>query len=183
MAAAGALLLSAAVGGFSLASTGDARAAFPGKNGKIAFQSNRNGPVEIYTTTHGGTTERITLSNGSSDPAYSPDGSRVAFVGSGARGYDIFAMNADGSGRKQLTNTGAADLQPAWSPDGKKIAFVSNTLAFNGQTDNEIWVMNADGTNPGPITNNSYDDILPAWSPDGTKIAFESSRRDLGDTD
>ncbi len=160
-----------------------AQAAFPGQNGKIAFQSNRNGPVEIYTTTPGGTAERVTLSNGSSDPAYSPDGSRVAFVGSGARGYDIFAMNADGSGRKQLTNTGAADLQPAWSPDGKKIAFVSNTLAFNGQTDNEIWVMNADGTNPGPITNNSYDDILPAWSPDGTKIAFESSRRDLGDTD
>jgi Tol biopolymer transport system component len=160
-----------------------AQAAFPGQNGKIAFQSNRGGSVEIYATTPGGTPERITLSNGSSDPAYSPDGSKIAFVSGGALGQDIFSMNADGSGRRQVTNTGAADLQPAWSPDGSKIAFVSNTSALNGQTDPEIWTVNANGTSPGPVTNNSYNDTLPAWSPDGSKIAFVSSRRDLGDTD
>ena len=160
-----------------------AHAAFPGQNGRIAFQSDRDGPVEIYATSPGGTPKRITLSNGSSDPAYSPDGSKIAFVSGGGLGYDIFVMNSDGTGRKQLTNTGSADLQPAWSPDGRKIAFVSNTFSLNGQTDYEIWVMNADGTNPTPITNNSYSETQPAWSPDGSKIAFESSRRDLGDTD
>ena len=155
-----------------------AQAAFPGQNGKIAFQSNRDG-LAIYTTTPAGATEKVTLSNGSSDPAYSPDGSKIAFVRNGTRGYDIFVMNADGSGQKQLASTGSADLQPAWSPDGKKIAFVSNTFSLNRQSDYEIWVMNANGTNPAPITNTSYSETQPAWSPDGSKIAFSSEGVDV----
>ena len=163
-----------------LAGLNPAEAAFPGSNGKIAFESRRDGPLEIHTITDGGTATRLTVSNFSSDPAYSPDGSRIAFRSGGALGYDIFVMNADGSGRRQLTDTGSAgsdgsaESEPAWSHDGSKIAFVSNS---------EIWVMNADGSDQHPITSNSYDDTEPAWSPDGSKIAFESSRRDLGDTD
>ncbi|HKH12484.1 MAG TPA: Calx-beta domain-containing protein [Rubrobacter sp.] len=157
-----------------------AQAAFPGLNGKIAFQSNRNGPQEIYATSPGGTPERITTSTGSSDPAYSPDGTKVAFVGGGALGQDIFVMNADGTGRKQLTNTGAADRQPAWSPDGKKIAFVANSVGIDGQTDDEIWTINADGTGRKQLTNNTDLDEQPAWSPLGTRIAFVSTR--TGDT-
>lgn len=154
-----------------------AQAAFPGQNGRIAFQSDRDGPVEIYATSPGGTPERITLSRGSSDPAYSPDGSKIAFVSGGGLGYDIFVMNSDGSGRKQLTNTGSADLQPAWSPDGKKIAFVSNSFDVDGQTDNEIWAINADGTGRTQLTNNTVQtDEQPAWSPDGARIAFVSAR-------
>ena len=168
-----------------------AEAAFPGKNGKIAFESDRDGPLEIHTITDGGTATRLTFSNPnfSSDPAYSPDGSRIAFRSGGALGYDIFVMNADGTARRQLTNTGSADSDPAWSHDGTKILFVSNTFSLDGETtdpllsDPEIWVMNADGSGQRPITSNAYSDTHPAWSPDGSKIAFESSRRDLGDTD
>jgi Tol biopolymer transport system component len=153
-----------------------AQAAFPGLNGEIAFQSNRNGPQEIYATNPGSTPERITTSTGSSDPAYSPDGAKVAFVGGGALGQDIFVMNADGTGRKQVTNTGAADRQPAWSSDGKKIAFVANSSSIDGQTDDEIWTINADGSGRTQLTNNTQLDEQPAWSPDGTRIAFVSTR-------
>ena len=175
-----------------LAGLRPAGAAFPGSNGKIAFESDRDGPLEIHTITDGGTATRLTFSNPnfSSDPAYSPDGSRIAFRSGGASGaYEIFVMNADGSGRRQLTNSGSADSDPAWSHDGTKILFVSNTFSLDGETtdpllsDPEIWVMNADGSGQRPITSNAYSDTHPAWSPDGSKIAFESSRRDLGDTD
>jgi len=155
-----------------------AEAAFPGKNGKIAFQSNRHGNNIHTINPTGGTATDLTRSDGNSDPAFSPDGTRIAFVSGGALGYDIFVMNADGGGRRQLTNTGSADMEPTWSPDGTKIAFVSNTFALDGQSDYEIWVMNADGSDQHPITNNSSSETQPAWSPDGSKIAFES-RQDI----
>lgn len=149
-----------------------AQAAFPGQNGKIVFQSNRAGNNIHVIDPAGGTATNLTRSDGNSDPAYSPDGSKIAFVSGGTGGNDIFVMNADGTGRKQLPSTGSADSQPAWSPDGEKIAFVSNTFALDGQQDQEIWVTNVDGTNPAPVTDTSYSETRPAWSPDGSKIAY-----------
>jgi dipeptidyl aminopeptidase/acylaminoacyl peptidase len=83
-------------------------------------------------------------------------------------GGEIYAMNADGSGQVNLTNSQADDYSPAWSPDGTKIAFTR----YEGGPGAEIYVMNADGTNQVNLTNDPADDSAPAWSPDGTKIAF-----------
>ena len=81
-------------------------------------------------------------------PAWSPDGTKIAYVSTGRTGYEIFVMNADGSNPVQLTNNGD-DEQPAWSPDGTKIAFWSDRyVADFGQHDREIYTMNAtDGSN------------------------------------
>jgi Tol biopolymer transport system component len=167
----------------ALPGAGSAQAAFPGFNGKIAFQSNRDvAGGEIYTITPGGTATRITVSNSSSDPAYSPDGSRIAFISSeGQSGYQVFVMNADGSGRRRVTPSSTAKSQPTWSHDGTQIAYVANSFDVDGQTDTEIWAINADGTARRQLTNNSFPDTQPAWSPLGNRIAFVSVR--TGDTD
>ena len=151
-----------------------AQAAFPGQNGKIAFQSNRAGNNIHVIDSTGGTATNLTRSDGNSDPVWSPDGSKIAFVSGGAQGYDIFVMNADGSGRRQLMTPAAADLQPTWSPDGTRIAYVANNNrpGGDGSMDREIWVMNADGSGQRLLTNNTSDDYYPAWSPLGSQIAY-----------
>jgi Tol biopolymer transport system component len=86
--------------------------------------------------------------------------------------WEVYVMNADGSGQTNLTNNAADDEWPSWSPDGRKIAFTSDRNLGNA----EIYVMNADGSNPTNLTNNVGVDVEPAWSPDGSKIAFVSTR-------
>jgi dipeptidyl aminopeptidase/acylaminoacyl peptidase len=112
--------------------------------------------------------------------AASPDGRRVVWT----RGVffgpesEIWVMNIDGSGKRQLTFNDASDGGVAtWSPDGTKIAFKSSRGSANpDRPNNEIYVMNADGTDQHNITNHPAEEVLPDWSPDGKKIAFVSDR-------
>jgi hypothetical protein len=107
------------------------------------------------------------------DPAWSPDGRRIAFASRqtiSTEGPEIYVMNLDASGKVQLTNTPHASYQPAWSPDGSRIAFVSER---DGNA--EIYVMDADGSNLVRVTHDASTNTAPAWSPDGTQLAFASS--------
>lgn len=154
-----------------------ASAAYPGADGTIVFQSNRDvGAGDLYTVVPGGATQRLTVSTTSSDPVYSPDGTKIAYVSSDpGSGYNIYVINADGTGRHAITTGQGAKLQPTWSPDGTKIAFVANSFEIDGQTDQEIWTVNLDGTGVTQVTNNTVPDTEPAWSPLGDKIALVSS--------
>ena len=155
-----------------------ANAAFPGTNGPIAFQSNRDGPQEIYTIVPGGTANRITTSLNSADPVISPNGDRIAFVNSNNQ---IAVMSAAGGAATPITSGSAAKQDPTWSPDGSKIAFAANSFPQDAQTDLEIWVVGATGGVATPLTSNTFPDTYPAWSPLGDQIAFVSTRP--GDTD
>jgi TolB protein len=111
--------------------------------------------------------ERLTENIGDSSPAFSPDGRYLAVTFESQGGYDLYRMNADGSGRVRLTNTplwetSGPDEKPAWnnvapvwSPDGSQIAFLTDRT---GRW--EIWVMNADGSDPQPMFSDAVNDQL-----------------------
>jgi TolB-like protein/DNA-binding SARP family transcriptional activator len=79
---------------------------------------------------------------------------------------DIFVMNTDGTGLRNLTNDAEPELAPAWSPDGTQIAYIS---------DGRLYLMDADGSNRRRLTDGP--DNYPSWSPDGARIAFSRGKR------
>lgn len=146
-------------------------AAFPGSNGKIAYQSDRDGRFQIYAMESDGTAQtRLTTTSGhDNDPAWSPDGSKIAFHTDRDGDNEIFVMSADGSGQTAVTVNSDYDVHPSWAPDGARIAFQS---ARDGSQ--EIYVTNLDGSGQTRLTTSGGEH--PAWSPDGSKIAFASLR-------
>jgi TolB protein len=148
-------------------------------NGKLVFWSVREGAnqeesPELYVMNADGSgqTQLTTKPGFENYPAWSPDGSKIAFARAAeGSNYDIYVMNSDGTGQTQLTSDPAQDDWPAWSPDGTRIAFSSQR-----DGNSEVYVMNADGSGQTDLTNNPAADDTPAWSPDGTQIAFATSR-------
>jgi Tol biopolymer transport system component len=104
-------------------------------------------------------------------PAWSPDGTRIAFRSDRTDDVELFVMDADGENVKQLTDSPGEDWTPTWSPDGSLLAFASNR---NGNWD--IFVMRPDGAGLRQVTDGVGDHWLPAWSPDGSMLAFTGNR-------
>ena len=138
---------------------------------KILFTSQRSGAGDIYAVGRDGSglTQLTTSSAVDTEPAWSPDGRKIAFASRRGDGIDldIFVMDADGSNVVRLTNARGDDTAPAWSPDGSRIAFQS----FRDRNV-ELYVMSSTGASPLRLTNNSMLDTNPTWSPDGAKIAW-----------
>ena len=105
------------------------------------------------------------------EPAWSPDGSTIAFASTRSGTSDLYSMSADGTGTRRLTSTEDDDGQPAWSPDGERIVFARGTPG-------RLFVMGADGAGARRLTDDEADEAEPAWSPDGRWIAY--ARRDPG---
>jgi TolB protein len=151
---------------------------------RIAFISNRNGPMNLYVATiDGKTIVRLTSGPWEDDtPAWSPDGRRIAFTSDRDGGSEIYVMNVDGTGLRRLTTSPGADIHPAWSPDGRRIIFNSSRNSANlAEPDTfEIFVTDADAQNVRQLTKGGVK-TYATFSPDGKQILFRASRGEISD--
>jgi TolB protein len=109
------------------------------------------------------------VARGAAAPAWSPDGSQIAFVSlSGDDGYHaLHIMNPNGSGVREVTPRDEGGIErPTWSPDGRRIAF---SKCIHGSCD--VYAVAADGSTLTQLTR-GMTAVGPAWSPDGDWIAF-----------
>ena len=151
---------------------GDSQPAFSPDGRRIAFV--RNAEIWVMNADGSAQTRLTTNPEGDVSPTWSPDGMRIAFVRIAEPFFtgDIHAVNPDGSGQANLTNTPElGEDAPDFSPDGARITFVRPEDPDFGE-DTEVYVMNADGSAQTVLTDNVERDFDPAFSPDGTRIAF-----------
>ena len=147
-----------------------------GAPGPIAFERKPGAYYRILTMNPDGTGQWPLTTNAWNDlmPAWSPDGSQVAFVSDRDTCLgcppEIYVMNADGSNPVRLTNDPGSDTRPEWSPDGSRIAFASDRA---GSPD--IWVMLANGSKQTQLTSFPEAEDDATWSPNGARIAFSRS--------
>jgi hypothetical protein len=119
----------------------------------------------LWVVTPGGTPRQLTTDGHENTPAWSPDGTKIAFTRIAAGGPHIFVMNANGAGT--ATDLGPG-IKPNWSPDGKKIVFAAPG-APNGPDGGPVTVMNANGTGRATLNANG---TAPVFSPDGKRISY-----------
>ncbi len=156
--------------------------------GQIIFESNSDGDMELYLMSdvdsdrvnpgdvlgpdgNGDNLIKVTNDNDNTQPVFSPDLSKIAFVDGGD---EISSISPDGTNKLGLTgNAGFSNIFPTWTNDNTKIFFASD----RNFSDFHIWWMNADGSTETKITDVAFDDTWPDVSPNGTKVIFQ---RDLG---
>jgi Tol biopolymer transport system component len=140
----------------------------------LVFVSSRDGDYALYEMDADGSAEhRLTDHEHDTsspaglfyqiEPAWSPDGTKIAFASRRGGSFDIYVMDADGTGTVRLTTTKQHDNHPSWSPDGMRIAF---------ERDDDIYVMAADGSGARSVSDPGAEEAEPAWSPDGRSIAY-----------
>ncbi len=145
---------------------------------KLAFERQVGSVQEIYSVNADGSglthlTPEIGYFDG--EPAWSPDGSRIAFSRYTACCVkQIWIMNANGSGKVNLSSNAESDRFPDWSPDGHKILFARAGFIHpdTGSSFYDLFTMNSDGTGQALLTSGGTE---ASWSPDGTKVTASNN--------
>ncbi len=143
---------------------------------EVQDQPTAAGRFDIFVVNADGTDlRRLTNDGASRMPAWSPDGSRIAYVRQEGSASHLFVMRPDGTRASQITSGEGFDVSPAWSPDGSGIAF-----ARMSRGESDIYVVNGDGGEEVRLTDDPGWEGDPEWSPDGERIAFVAERPEPG---
>jgi hypothetical protein len=94
------------------------------------------------------------------DPAFSPDGTMLAFASDRDGDYEIYVLRISDLQLTRLTSNTATDRSPAWSSNSAMLAFTSDR-----DGNSEVYLMNPDGTGQVNLTQHAADDFRPSWAP------------------
>ena len=144
--------------------------------GQLVFARELDGKSRIFVMNGDGSAAHPIAEGegGDYDPVWSPDGTRIAYVGGPEDEYYIEIVNADGTGHVRLTTT-SHDRQPSWSPDGTQIVFTS-WRGDDDEYDDDLWLMAADGSGQRQLFATDADEYSPAFAPSGDRLLFTSNR-------
>ena len=170
-------------------------------NGKtIVWTSVKDGDLDLYAmNVDGSNPRRLTDEIGYDGGAFfSPDSRRIVYRAAHPTApeeiakyqellvqrlvepgqLEVFVMNADGTGKKQVTSNGASNFSPFFHPDGTRIIFSSNveTRGEGGRPSFHLYLVNEDGTGLERLTTEGYFNSFPMFSPDGKRLVWVSDR-------
>ena len=143
----------------------------------FAHGGRRGGFEDVYVVRWDGSNPRLLAQFNSdvhlSQTAWSSDNRRLAVASKADGNWEVYVVEVDGSGYRNLTNLSSSDWYASYSPDARHIAFLSDRDGLEG--DHDVYVMESDGAYPHRLTNHSRIEAL-SWSPDGRRIAFVTDR-------
>ena len=144
----------------------------------LAFISNRNGPLKVYTAKADGT-ELTQLTQGPDEddsPSWSPDGKQIAFVSNRDGNPEIYRMNADGSDQTRLTDDPGIDIHPVWAPTASRSSgtHLETAPARPRPSKSLRWTRTANFCGSSPMTGIT---THASWSPDGHRPSSPPGER------
>jgi Tol biopolymer transport system component len=141
----------------------------PGRTLKVWYPTDANGVQQVgYVDLQAGWVKQVTnLAHGVAyDAAWSPDGSKIAYVSTETGGDEIYVYDRVSNTTRRVTFSDGLGFpwnkRPSWSADGSMIAFMSNRDTGHWQ----IWVVNSDGSGLQNVSDGPYSDMYPVWVKD-----------------